>query len=173
MPIRSSGNRRGIRVPAVSLRLDVGADHTNKADEIARQIRQAMSSGILRPGDRIASTRQLAADVGVARGTALTALELLAAEGLLETERGIGTFVSRDAGKTATRLAAGKNPLPAPKFSLVPDVDREEGRADQLPTMQTVRFGVSGTHLASLYVICCKRAAVKQLWRPKGKLGIA
>ncbi len=126
MPVRSTSKRRGIRVPAVSLRVEVGADHTNKADEIARQIRQAISSGVLKPGDRIASTRQLATDIGVARGTAFTALELLAAEGLLESKRGCGTFVSRYARKTATRVASGKTPLPEPRFSLIPDVDREE-----------------------------------------------
>ncbi|MEM7706186.1 MAG: PLP-dependent aminotransferase family protein [Pseudomonadota bacterium] len=127
MPLHTARTRSRTRAPAVSLRLDIGENFANKSAEIARQLRKAISSGILRPGDRIASTRQLASDLGVARGTAFTALELLIAEGLLETRQGSGTFVSPDARSTTVPVASGKNPLPQPKISIIPDVDSDDG----------------------------------------------
>jgi GntR family transcriptional regulator/MocR family aminotransferase len=58
-------------------------------------LRAAILGGQLRPGSRLPSTRDLAADLGVSRNTVLSAFEQLIAEGYLEGEVGSGTFVSR------------------------------------------------------------------------------
>jgi DNA-binding GntR family transcriptional regulator len=50
------------------------------AEQIARQIRSEIEAGVLRDGQALPSTRQLARDWGV---SANTALSLLAAEGLV------------------------------------------------------------------------------------------
>ncbi|HXE60290.1 MAG TPA: PLP-dependent aminotransferase family protein [Gemmatimonadaceae bacterium] len=57
--------------------------------------RSAILAGQLRPGQRVPSTRQLAAELGVSRIPVLGAYEQLHAEGYLETFVGAGTCVAR------------------------------------------------------------------------------
>ena len=58
-------------------------------------LRAAIRSGRLGPGDRIPSTRALALDLGLSRGTVVEAYTQLTAEGYLDAERGSGTRVSQ------------------------------------------------------------------------------
>jgi GntR family transcriptional regulator / MocR family aminotransferase len=58
-------------------------------------IREHITSGRLEPGRRLPSTRDLARQFDLSRGTAVTAFEMLLAEGYLESESGSGTRVSR------------------------------------------------------------------------------
>jgi GntR family transcriptional regulator/MocR family aminotransferase len=64
--------------------------------DVRRQVQEAILSGALAPGTRLPSTRALAAELGVARATAVTAYEQLLAEGYLAARRGSGTFVAPD-----------------------------------------------------------------------------
>ena len=59
-------------------------------------LRRAILDGRLRPGQRIPSTRGLAADLGVSRLPVLSAYEQLLHEGYLVGRTGSGTFVSRN-----------------------------------------------------------------------------
>src|SRR5688572_9558693 len=59
-------------------------------------LRQAIRDGRLRPGQRIPSTRGLAADLGGSRLPVLSAYEQLLHEGYLVTRTGSGTLDSRD-----------------------------------------------------------------------------
>jgi GntR family transcriptional regulator/MocR family aminotransferase len=58
-------------------------------------IREQVVSGRLEPGCRLPSTRDLARQFAMSRGTAVTAFEMLLAEGYLESASGSGTSVSR------------------------------------------------------------------------------
>jgi GntR family transcriptional regulator/MocR family aminotransferase len=58
------------------------------------RLRASITDGKLRAGDRIPSSRALASELNVARGTVDTAYSLLAAEGFLATKGRAGTFVS-------------------------------------------------------------------------------
>ncbi len=58
-------------------------------------LRGAILDGRLGPGARLPSTRDLARQHGLARGTVIAAFEQLRAEGYLEGHRGSGTYVSR------------------------------------------------------------------------------
>lgn len=58
------------------------------------QLRDAISSGRLGPGDRLPTSRWLADDLGVARSTVTTVYGRLVAEGVLEARTGTGTFVA-------------------------------------------------------------------------------
>jgi GntR family transcriptional regulator/MocR family aminotransferase len=71
------------------------------------RFRASITDGKLRAGDRIPSSRALAAELNVARGTVDTAYSLLAAEGFLATKGRAGTFVS------PSMLALTRNPLSA------------------------------------------------------------
>lgn len=59
-------------------------------------LRGEILSGRLASGQRLASTRTLADDLGVSRNTAMEAIELLVAEGYLIGRVGAGTFVAED-----------------------------------------------------------------------------
>ncbi|MBZ0114840.1 MAG: PLP-dependent aminotransferase family protein [Thermoanaerobaculia bacterium] len=58
-------------------------------------LRSAILDGRLRPGSRLPSTRQLAKQYAVARGTVVSAFEELSAEGYLDATIGSGTFVAK------------------------------------------------------------------------------
>ena len=61
--------------------------------EIAADIREQIRSGRLMPGDKLKSFRSLATDYSVAQGTVGAAMEVLRAEGLIETVQGKGSVV--------------------------------------------------------------------------------
>ena len=64
--------------------------------QIYEQWRGAILGGRFRAGERVPSTRELAASLSVSRGTVSEAWEQLIAEGYLETVQGSGTFVCRE-----------------------------------------------------------------------------
>lgn len=68
---------------------------TSAADQIAAQLRHAMTAGQLQPGDRLAAEPALATEFGVSRATVREAIKVLRAQGLLRTIRGTrgGHFV--------------------------------------------------------------------------------
>jgi GntR family transcriptional repressor for pyruvate dehydrogenase complex len=64
------------------------------SDLIIRQIRELLSGGVLKPGDRLPSERELAAKFSVGRGHIRKALQKLEFYGILETQPQHGTVVS-------------------------------------------------------------------------------
>ncbi|AQZ67041.1 Transcriptional regulator, GntR family / Transcriptional regulator, TetR family [[Actinomadura] parvosata subsp. kistnae] len=68
---------------------------------IAADIKQRVTDGRLRPGERVPSTRQLARDWNVALATAAKALALLAREGVVVAEPRVGTVVAERPGTPA------------------------------------------------------------------------
>src|SRR4249919_2504038 len=62
--------------------------------QVREGLRRAILEGLLRPGQRIPSTRSLAADLGISRLPVLSAYEQLLHEGYLVGRTGSGTFVS-------------------------------------------------------------------------------
>ncbi len=62
--------------------------------QIEAQLREAILDRRLRPGGRLPSVRRLAAELGVARITIVTAYDQLAAEGYIEGRTGAGTRVT-------------------------------------------------------------------------------
>ncbi|MBP2340846.1 GntR family transcriptional regulator/MocR family aminotransferase [Saccharothrix coeruleofusca] len=61
---------------------------------VEAELRRAIRDGRLAPGTRLPSSRDLAAQLGVARGTVTAAYEQLAGEGYLVAKRGSGTTVA-------------------------------------------------------------------------------
>jgi GntR family transcriptional regulator/MocR family aminotransferase len=86
---------------------------------IYRSIRSRIDTGDLRPGERLPSTRALAADLGVSRSTVVAAYEQLASEGYIETAAGARARVSPGVGSRAGpgRPPAGRLPKRAPALS--------------------------------------------------------
>jgi GntR family transcriptional regulator/MocR family aminotransferase len=62
--------------------------------QIYDRLRGAITSGLLKPGDRIPSARALTKELGLARGTIEAAYSLLAAEGYIQARGQAGTIVT-------------------------------------------------------------------------------
>ena len=98
--------------------LDRGSSEPLPA-QLAGQVRSLVLSGTLGTGDRLPSSRALAADLGVSRAVTEQAYDQLTAEGWLEARRGSGTYVTttRPTGVTprptrATPRPTGVTPRP-------------------------------------------------------------
>src|SRR2546425_12269276 len=73
------------------------------SDEIVEQIIDLISRGILRPGDRIPSEKQLCQQFGVGRTSVREALRSLSVMGVLESHMGAGAFVAGDGSRFLER----------------------------------------------------------------------
>lgn len=76
--------------------------------QLMDQVRSLMASGRLKPGDRLPSVRQMAADLQVNMMTVSKAYARLEADGVLERERGLGMRVP-----VATPRDASSAPKPS------------------------------------------------------------
>ena len=63
--------------------------------QIVHQVKQAMRLGLLGPGDRLPTAREVVAATAVNPNTVLKAYRELEHEGLVEGRRGLGTFVRK------------------------------------------------------------------------------
>ena len=83
--------------PRLAVELAVAADRHGPlplTGQIAQQLREALADGRLAAGERLPSTRALAATLGVSRTVVTTAYTQLFAEGWLEGRHGSGTYVA-------------------------------------------------------------------------------
>ncbi|MCO1654275.1 MocR-like pyridoxine biosynthesis transcription factor PdxR [Pseudonocardia humida] len=87
------------------------------AVQLAEGLRAATADGTLRAGDRLPSTRALAAALGVSRTVTAAAYEQLLAEGWVQGRRGAGTFVVDAPGRVVA--APGPPPRRAPAPALI------------------------------------------------------
>jgi GntR family transcriptional regulator, transcriptional repressor for pyruvate dehydrogenase complex len=71
-----------------------GARDSVAVEQVIAHVRGLIERGALRPGDRLASERQLALDVGVSRPSVRAGLRSLAAMGVVQTRHGAGTFIT-------------------------------------------------------------------------------
>jgi DNA-binding GntR family transcriptional regulator len=62
--------------------------------QVARQLRDMITSGELGPRDQLPSIKTLTQETGLAVGTVRKAIDLVVAEGLAYTVSGRGTFVA-------------------------------------------------------------------------------
>lgn len=85
-------------------------------EQVADRIREEIVRGILTEGDRLPSTRQLAATLGVSRLTVHKAYQMLADEGIVIGQLGSGTFVAplrhRETSRKFLSSFTEKGPLP-------------------------------------------------------------
>jgi DNA-binding FadR family transcriptional regulator len=72
---------------------------TKATDQIVERLCEAISSGVLKPGDRLPVEAELAIQLDVAQMTLRQALEIMRERGLIETIRGRngGSFVTKNA----------------------------------------------------------------------------
>jgi GntR family transcriptional regulator len=68
--------------------------------QIVQQTKQALRLGLLEPGDRLPTAREVVEATAINPNTVLKAYRELEREGLVEARRGLGTFVRRTLGRT-------------------------------------------------------------------------
>jgi GntR family transcriptional regulator len=73
------------------------SDRTPLYAQLERAIRVAIATGRLRAGDKLPTVRQLAVDLRINANTVAKVYGELERGGILETRRGVGTFI-RDVG---------------------------------------------------------------------------
>lgn len=64
--------------------------------QIAQNVRRALARRAINPGDRLTSVRELAQQLKVNQNTVVHAYAQLEREGIVETRRGLGTFIRAD-----------------------------------------------------------------------------
>ncbi|HNX51977.1 MAG TPA: GntR family transcriptional regulator, partial [Thermoanaerobaculaceae bacterium] len=65
------------------------------AKQIIDQVKSAIATGLVEPGDRLPTVRQLAVDLSINPNTVARAYTELELTGLVETQMGSGTFVGQ------------------------------------------------------------------------------
>jgi GntR family transcriptional regulator/MocR family aminotransferase len=84
-------------------------------------IRDAVRTSVLQPGIRLPSSRAIAAQYGIARGTVVAALERLVAEGFLQAHPGAGTFVTDAVAKRSPISHRPRAPKLSKRVLALPD----------------------------------------------------
>jgi GntR family transcriptional regulator/MocR family aminotransferase len=115
---------------------------------IERALRDAIVDGRLAPGAHLPSTRALAAELGVARGTVVSAFEQLTAEGLLDSRQGAPTRVAHVPPRPAPPEPPRRAPVVRadffggdPDLTLFPRAAWRAAVATVLATAEAGRFG--------------------------------
>lgn len=84
-------------------------------EQVREQIRRMVAAGTLTPGTRLPTIRQLASDLGLAKGTIERAYELLEGDAVIERHGRNGTYVS-EAAQPSRREAAVELQLAAERL---------------------------------------------------------
>ena len=71
--------------------------------QIGIRVKEQLARGDLAPGEKLPSARDLAALLSVNPNTVAHAYERLEADGVIETRRGLGTFIREDAPVAGTK----------------------------------------------------------------------
>ena len=79
--------------------------------QVVRQVVEGIASGALQPGEQLPSLRALAQALVVAPLTVKKAYDVLEADGIIETRRGKGTFVSATAAPSIESATERLRPL--------------------------------------------------------------
>ncbi|WP_106397990.1 MocR-like pyridoxine biosynthesis transcription factor PdxR [Actinocorallia populi] len=139
--------------PRADLPLHLDRDASEALNvQLSRALRELMRAGVLTPGERMPSSRALAAELGLSRTVVTEAYQQLYAEGWLEGRHGSGTFVVHveKSGHAVPRRPPREDPPVGGGF-----VSRTEARAAGLLDL---RPGAPWVHDVD-------RAAWKRAWR--------
>lgn len=106
--------------------------------QIEEALRRAILSGVFADGDKLPSTRTLAAELSVSRLTVDNAYAELAAKGLLQQRRGSGAYVRHLLPPSSQPLPLLPGEFPLDRFTTV--TSRLDGFADIPLPPETINF---------------------------------
>ncbi|WP_030383829.1 TetR/AcrR family transcriptional regulator C-terminal domain-containing protein [Streptomyces sp. NRRL S-241] len=127
---------------------------------IVTAIRRRIADGELAPGDRVPSTRQIAAEWGVALATATKALTTLRLEGLVEARPRIGTVVATAAPPTPA-AAPRSRPSPAANTPADPADPAAPASEQELTLARIVRSAVDIADAEGLAALSMRGVAAR------------
>ncbi|WP_433701251.1 PLP-dependent aminotransferase family protein [Nocardiopsis sp. CA-288880] len=133
--------------------------------QLSDALRGAMSEGLLRPGERLPSSRSLAAQLGVSRTVVTEAFQQLYAEGWLDGRHGSGTYVAEHASPPVP---------PSPGSPALPEgrPPHAEGRPPEprLSRAEARRLGMVDLRPGAPWVRSHDGAAWRRAWRHAASL---
>ncbi|WP_186022869.1 PLP-dependent aminotransferase family protein [Burkholderia gladioli] len=145
---------RSPAVPALGP-LDRAAGQLSR--QLAQALRDAIRRGGLLPGEPLPATRQLAAALGLARGTVIEAFEQLVAEGFLVSRGRTGTWVApalnlpvAAMGLRPGQARPGRDAEPASRAGWAGTVGGVGGAAGTAEAAEAAEAGDSRRHTASV-----------------------
>src|SRR5438105_11739438 len=100
--------------------------------QIDHGLRAAIATGRLKPGDQLPTVRQLAVELKVNANTVARVYADLERSGVLETRRGVGSFIGINAPGLARRPEEHCRKLQAFVTRVLADADRHGFTADEL-----------------------------------------
>ena len=74
-------------------------------DEVAQSVMSAITSGALKPGDKLPSETEMSLSFNVARTVVREAISLLKFDGVVDSLRGVGAFVANREDRTSFRIS--------------------------------------------------------------------
>ena len=116
-------------------------DRTPIYIQLERGLRAAIAAGRLRAGDQLPTVRQLAGDLRVNANTVARVYSELERAGVLETRRGVGSFVSATRAQARPRRERDRR-LSAFVTRLLADADTEGFTSDDV--LAALRAHVQG-----------------------------
>jgi GntR family transcriptional regulator / MocR family aminotransferase len=140
------------------------ADPAPLAVQISAQLEAAVTDGVLRAGDRLPSSRDLASSLGVSRTVVTNAYARLFAEGWLEGRHGSGTYVADVAAPPAVLPVSPHRAAPLPDALAPTAAPRTPAAADEpggRPAPIDLQPGVS-------WADGIEPAAWRRAWRQAG-----
>lgn len=145
--------------------------HVPLYNQIVSEVRRRVAEGALKAGDRLPPNRVLARSLGVNRNTVTTAYAELAAEGLITSRVGSGTYVNRTLAPAA-RPAEQPPPSPMPWESLLRVQGRdswllEMGGFDDRPGVISLALALPSAELFPLDEL---RRSVDRVLRTQGRV---
>ncbi|AYQ90470.1 PLP-dependent aminotransferase family protein [Burkholderia gladioli] len=145
---------RSPAVPALGP-LDRAAGRLSR--QLAQALRDAIRRGGLPPGEPLPATRQLAAALGLARGTVIEAFEQLVAEGFLVSRGRTGTWVAPALSLPVAAMGLhpgearpGRVAEPASRVGRAGVVGGTAGTAGTAEVVKSAKAGNSRRHAASV-----------------------
>jgi len=144
--------------------------HTPLYTQIVMQVRDMISRGVLRVGDRLPANRELAKSLGVNRTTVSTAYAELAADGLITSQVGRGTFIS-GVPRAKARPEGAPQPATMPWAALLTEQRRErflDGMLMSNPSGSNISLAYS-LPSADLFPLEDFRKCVDRVMRREGR----
>lgn len=116
----------------MSIRIDPSSAQP-VSTQLCVALRELILAGGFAPGERLPASRTLAQDLGVSRTTVVEVFSRLAAEGLIDSQIGAGTFVSH--------VLASDRPRPASATETVVPLPQAPARLSTVMGEAVARFG--------------------------------
>jgi 2-aminoadipate transaminase len=140
--------------------------------QISQQVQELVRQGLLKPGAKIPSIRQLAQRLALSNSTVATAYDDLSANRIIETRRGSGTYISATAESNGLDL--NRTPLVEPQRSVQPmGWERYEFGSDffgmpvSAKSAGLLRFTQASPDPALFPLERIKQVSATMLWSPK------